>query len=391
MDEKHPPSSPICPGCRMHVDVDVVTLPPTPMTLNYVYKDRQKAQAAPAAPVILRQCKTCGLVYVAPNSAQAVYDERYENRQSFSDVFTEHLEHVAETLKILLPKPKVHVLEIGCGKGDFLELLARRYQWRGHGYDTSYAGPKISADGKLKFSREYLTHSSVQDTFDVLVCRHVIEHIETIGEFLEELWKTSRQAGVPLVMLETPRLEWIFEHNAIWDFFHEHRCYFGMNTLKQLCQAAGFDVLEHASTFGGQYQNLYLRPVDNVQAISHVYDHSLSITDFTTRASEHFRELAKSMDSYLRGEAWAIWGAGAKGVCWAGWLSHWGYPLRGRVVDRNPSKQEGFLPLTGLPIVAPTKRNLQDVELVFVMNPNYYSEIQSQLISLDLSPKIMTI
>ena len=361
------------------------------MTLNYIYKSRNEAINAQKAPLALCQCQTCGLVFAAPTSTQAIYDERYENRQSYSDVFKEHLNSIADKLKSKLPQPDVNVLEIGCGKGHFLELLAKRNHWQGQGYDTSYTGPNESADGKLRFSKSYLTSNSVKGKFDVLVCRHVIEHIESIGEFIFELAEISRKAETEFVLLETPRLEWIFEHHAIWDFFHEHRCYFGMSVLQQLCQAAGFEVIEHNATFGEQYQNLYLRTVEKPGNITWNYDSSLSLTNFITRALERFEKYTQSIDSFLQSDTWVIWGAGAKGVCWAGWLDHLEYPLQGKAIDMNPAKQGGFLPVTGLPIVAPTKQNLQNVELIFAMNPNYLQEIQKQLVSLDLSPKIMTL
>ncbi len=361
------------------------------MTLNYIYKSRDEAINAPKAKLVLCQCQTCGLVFAAPADTQAIYDERYENRQSYSNVFKGHLNHIADQLKTKLPQSDINVLEIGCGKGHFLELLAKRNHWQGQGYDTSYEGPNESADGKLKFSKSYLTSKSVKGKFDLLVCRHVIEHIDSIGEFIIELAEIARQTETKLVMLETPRLEWIFENQTIWDFFHEHRCYFGMSVLRQLCQAAGFEVVEHDATFGEQYQNLYLRTLEKPVDITWSYDPSLSLKNFIAEALEQFTSRVKGLESILQRDTWRIWGAGAKGVCWAGWLDHLKYPLWGKVIDMNPAKQGGFLPVTGLPIVAPTKQNLKNTELIFVINPNYLHEIQKQLISLDLSPKIMTL
>ena len=72
-----------------------------------------------------------------------------------------------------------------------------------------------------------------------------------------------------------------------------------------------------------------------------------------------------------------LWGAGAKGVTFAQLVDPDGIRLAG-VVDVNPKKQNRYMALTGLAVLAPDK--LPDrAGTVIVMNPNYLKEIAAWL------------
>ena len=101
------------------------------------------------------------------------------------------------------------VLEIGCGKGAFLALLAERGDNAGDGYDTTWEDDGRPHDRRLRFFDRRLTAREVSSPYDAVVCRHVIEHVPDVRGFLAELAAIVAAAGDPIVMLETPALEWI--------------------------------------------------------------------------------------------------------------------------------------------------------------------------------------
>jgi len=71
----------------------------------------------------------------------------------------------------------------------------------------------------------------------------------------------------------------------------------------------------------------------------------------------------------------AVWGAGAKGVTFA-FLVDPDASLLDHAIDVNPLKQGHFLPGTGLPVISPEASAMRKPRTVFVMNPNYLSEIR---------------
>jgi hypothetical protein len=94
------------------------------------------------------------------------------------------------------------IIEVGCGKGFFLEMLLGE-GWDVTGFDPTYEGynPKI-----LKHYFE----PSVGIQAKGLVLRHVLEHIQDPSSFLYQL-KTAN-GGNGKIYIEVPCFDWICEH-----------------------------------------------------------------------------------------------------------------------------------------------------------------------------------
>ncbi len=71
----------------------------------------------------------------------------------------------------------------------------------------------------------------------------------------------------------------------------------------------------------------------------------------------------------------AIWGAGAKGITFALLNDPEGQMFE-YAVDINPAKQGLHMAGTGLRVVSPTETAERKPSTIFVMNPNYLSEVE---------------
>lgn len=267
---------------------------------------------------------------------------------------------------------------MGCGKGDFLRLVCRKARSKGVGYDTSFEPGPEPGPGGLSFHREYLRADRVPGTFAAVICRHVVEHVPSIGTFLRELRGIGLAARARVVFLETPRWEWIVAHRAFWDVFHEHCNYFPERTLAHLCRLAGFRVLRQRAVFGGQYQTLELEPNPRrVPATRTVgVPPGTALGAFARDVSRHRSLLERSIRESAGGHPWGLWGAGAKGVAMVNQLPRTRPAL---VVDSNPAKQGGVIPGTRIPIVAPEDPRIARLSFLLVANPNYLAEIRRTL------------
>ena len=310
------------------------------------------------------------------------YDANYENSQDCSSAFARHVDRLVRHLVYERDVRGTQVLEVGCGKGAFLRrVVAEDSGNRGVGFDPSYVGPLSDLDGRVRFERRYFDESCTGIEADLVLSRHVIEHIPAPAVFLAATRKALTGSDRPRIFLETPCVEWILREGAVWDFFYEHCSYFTERSLTTAVELAGFAVTSLQKTFGGQY--LWLEaalatpatrePRDGAEEIS-----TLASQFATTEVAVCERLQRVVEDRVRRGRGMAIWGAGAKGVTLANIID----PDCQRIsciVDVNPRKQGCYLPGTGHVIVAPQALPQFDVAAAILMNPNYREEVRSLL------------
>ncbi len=326
--------------------------PQLPVFQNRMYDTAADARACPTADIRLKEDEATGLVYNdAFRPELVVYDEHYQNEQAVSPLFQRHLEAVAEIIGRRLGRERL--VEVGCGKGFFLEMLLERGLdvW---GFDPTYEGinPRVV--------RQFF-HPGMGLQYTGVVLRHVIEHIRDPYQFLVGLRDANGGSG--LVYLETPVFDWICDHRAWFDVFYEHVNYFRISDFHRMFGT----VLESGTLFGGQYLYVVadlatLRPPRMDPA-----DRVRFPTDFTRSL------MAQSVGS---GPA-AIWGGASKGVIFALLKARQGQPVR-TVLDLNPAKQRKYLPVTGLLVEAPEAglARLPKGATIYVMNSNYLDEIK---------------
>jgi hypothetical protein len=338
-----------------------------PVFQNKVYPTKEAAMAADFGIVELAQSKTSGFIFNrAFNTKLMNYDINYQNEQSNSQVFKDHLTFVMQLLKSFGIADK-KVVEIGCGKGVFFEMMLEE-GIDCIGFDPTYEGenPKII--------KEYFDQSCNNIHADVIVMRHTLEHIPNPFSFINEIAAANNYTG--MLFVEVPTFDWIKNKGAFWDIFYEHCNYFTENSLSSM-----FNDAKTGNFFGGQYIYLWadLSKLKN----------TIAKDDFIPQSAFTFKAI---IDSYVEllgsGQTFAIWGAGAKGSTFLNLLD----PERKYVqyvVDINPAKQGKHIACTGHPIYAPKKLQEQAVDAVIVMNENYIAEIKS--IINDLNIKIYTL
>ena len=377
-----------CPGCGGRGLAFGYELVNQPAIQNYRFPTPAAAMATVRADVRLAQCDVCGLVFNRTFRADAVpYDGNYDNQQTCSPAFMRYLEERAVDL---LDRSRVRggaVLEIGCGKGDFLRLLCRLAGARGVGYDTTYEGP-VATESDVVFHQSYLAAAQMSQAFDVVICRHVIEHVPQPGVFLRELKDIAAAAGNPVVVLETPRFEWIVQGGCFWDVFHEHCNYFSEPTLAYLCRRSGLQVMLQKPVFEGQYQWLELQTQSGPAASPPGVPGVARLADFAAAAQQLRREWAARVAEATVGGPWAIWGAGAKGVTLANQIPG---PRPSLLIDSNPAKQGGVVPGTDIRIVGPEDPGVLDMSAILIMNPVYAAEITSALRKIGFVHRILVL
>ncbi len=324
-----------------------------PIFQNRMYDTESEAKACPKGDIRLVEDQSSGLVYnTAFRPELMVYDASYQNEQALSPSFQKHLELVSRIIDRCMGRKSI--VEVGCGKGFFLEMLSAK------GFDI--AGFDPTYEGKNPRVMKHYFAPEVGIRAKGLILRHVLEHIQNPFEFLSQLKEANGGSG--RIYIEVPRFDWICEHRAWFDIFYEHANYFRISDFYRMFGT----VVESGSFFGDQYLFIVAELATLKEPKRNVKDCVIFPQDFTDKIVRRAR--------LGLGPA-AIWGAASKGVIFA--------LLKGRagerittVIDINPAKQGKYLPATGLLVRSPSEvlATLPKRSTIYIMNSNYAEEIK---------------
>jgi hypothetical protein len=305
------------------------------------------------------------------DSSIIVYDQGYQNSQGYSQFFRNHLAKVISILKEHSSEG-AHLVEVGCGKGEFLDLIAIDGYFFPRGYDATYEGCSTFIE------KRYLNEDDRVDA-DIVVLRHVLEHIQRPHEFLKLLKSVF---GSKKVYIEVPRFEWILEKSAFFDITYEHVNYF---TEKSLASLFGGKTYAAGKIFNDQYQYVVANLADFSDDFSEHYQNTKNWIplDFDQLFPLIEQKITSIENSSCIDSKVFLWGGATKGCLF---LHHCQRLLRLQgqvklVVDINPGKWGKYMPGSMIPIAGPEKffETANEDDLLVIANPNYRDEIITQV------------
>lgn len=320
----------------------------------------------------LRRNRRNDLIENASFDAQRIqYDTDYQNNQSLSASFEAHMRKVLHILKARYPQGS-KLVEVGCGKGDFLEMLQADGSFKVSGYDGAYEG------NNPVIEKRFLSASDRLDA-DLVVLRHVLEHIKRPHQFLRLLSGIFRSADI---YIEVPDFGWIEKNQAFFDITYEHVNYFTPLSLSNLFRT----VKDQGLLFGDQYQFVIAAFEDaNLDEYERAYEaeQDWQSLDFAA-LFPGFQVAISDLEASSTDRSVYIWGAATKGVMFCHHLQRLRPTAFARIqaaIDINPMKANRYMPSVHLPIldVDTFCDQASGNELVVIMNPNYRDEIVAEL------------
>ncbi len=381
----------VCPVCRAADLGAFLRRPAVPVHQNLVFDTPAAARGFDVGDLALVCCGACGFIFNGTFDRNLMrYGPDYDNLQTGSAAFSAHLDRIVAQLVDERGVRQCRIVEVGCGTGAFLRKLVVADAGNvGIGFDPSYGGPEADLGGRLRFERRFYGPATSHVPADVVVCRHVIEHVPDPVAMLRAVRQALAASPRARVFFETPSVEWILRHQVVWDFFYEHCSYFSAASLTTAFEVAGFHVDRVDHLFGGQYLWLEASLADPPRAPACQPGDMPALATAFAAAEQTLREVwQKRLASLRQAGKVAIWGAGAKGVTLACLIDPEGTRID-CVVDINPGKQGRYLPGTGHPIVAPEDLAARGIATAILMNPNYRDEIAALVASLHLSLELV--
>jgi SAM-dependent methyltransferase len=368
---------------------------------------REEALAFPRGDIELGFCRACGFIgNVKFDPGLNRYSAAYEETQAYSPRFLRFLDEVwEEQIARFGLGPGMTALEIGCGKGEFLVGLCEKSGCGGIGVDPSYRPERTrsSAADRMTFIRDLYGPKYAYLQADYVCCRHTLEHIAPVREFVRLVRETSGDRRHVNVFFELPDMERVLEQGAFWDIYYEHCTYFTRGSLARLFRAAAFDVRRLYQAYDDQYLMLEAQPAAGpTDALLPQEDDLATIASLVARFERQVRERLQSLSETIaqhraRGSRLAIWGSGSKCVSLISSLSDalglsLGLgPELVAVVDINPHKHGKFLAGSGLEVVSPDALRALRPDVVLVMNSIYTEEIRRDLAARSLHPELIAL
>lgn len=305
-----------------------MSVPNAPLSCATLFKTNTDALNGRYCDLDIVLCESCSHIYNDAFDAGSpdLYKGDYHSSVVASPQARLDQKHIASLLNDSVILKGKTVLEIGCGDGFFMSEL-QSFGANLIGYETS-ATFELTANRQgllvynsyFDFEAEKDSHSSV----DVVVMRHVLEHMEDPKQVLESFLSGIFRSPRPkYLFIEVPNAETILSGDLYFDFYNDHIQYFSTIYLVYLLRLVGWEPIERFGS-GTEFIRILCVPADDLDAedlIDNKLDRSSveeirsMAMDFKRNYSDWELNLKSLLDTVMQtGATLAVWGAGARGI-----------------------------------------------------------------------------
>ncbi len=201
----------------------------------------------------LVKCQNCGLVFMEQIPTVEELNKHYEKYSYTSEGYLSPL--TIKSYQALLDEFEAYrknnkILDVGCGRGWFLEEAKKR-GWDVYGTEYSQTAVAVCQKKAIKMKEGQLNPDDfTEGEFDVITSFEVLEHINNPNEDVENIYKLLRKGG--LFYCTTPNFNSLNRYYLKEDYnvivYPEHLTYYTRNTLNRLAKQNQFQPIKFLST-----------------------------------------------------------------------------------------------------------------------------------------------
>ncbi|KPJ55322.1 hypothetical protein AMJ47_00405 [Parcubacteria bacterium DG_72] len=298
---------------------------------------------------------------------KTIYKELYDSwtPTNLSSSQKEYNESLFDWLRKLIPKGSV--LEIGCYDGSFLNLF-KEDGWTCKGVEPS-VGAKIAKEkhGLDVIDGFFKAGQFEKNKFDLVIVKHVIEHVSNPLEFSKEAADLVKEGG--FLYIEVPN-SYVSLHDMYFPEFHvDHLSYFTIPSIEKLLQRiGGFEIIKLESTWAYMkfpFIHILAKKTgkNNIETSCCLLDHSIkkSIVKFKQYHNIYLKNLKNIAQNSKKT---AIWGTGSCGIQFA--IDGEFEKDKTIVIDPNLANKGKYLTVTGHLVHNPAVLKEKQVESLLV-------------------------
>ncbi|MBI4807406.1 MAG: class I SAM-dependent methyltransferase [Nitrosomonadales bacterium] len=386
-----------CRHCQTELTLPLVDLGSSPPSNAYLTKHTLHAPEK-YFPLRVLVCTQCWLVQTEDFAqADELFSADYAYFSSFSTTWLKHAEkYVADMTSRFSLDASSHIVEVAANDGYLLQYAkARGIPCLGIEPTTSTANAARAKGIEIveEFFGVKLAEQLVAQgkQADLTAANNVLAHVPDINDFVGGFAALLKPAGV--ATFEFPHLLNLIEQNQFDTIYHEHYSYLSLTAVQTIFMANGLTVfdVEELPTHGGSLR-VYAQRKDsgkreaspNVakllqREVAAGMNGKAFYAGFQAKANKVKNDLTGFLiEAQRAGKKVAGYGAAAKGNTL---LNYAGVrpDLLSYVVDRNPAKQDKFLPGCRIPIVAEEHLKQDRPDYVVILPWNLREEVAEQL------------
>lgn len=386
-----------CRHCGTELRLPFLDLGSAPPSNAYLSEARVRALEV-WYPLRLMVCESCWLVQTEDYAGrEALFTGDYAYFSSFS---TSWLAHAKQYVHAMIERFGLNatsrVVEVAANDGYLLQfVMAANIPCYGiePTTGTAVAARAMGIEIVERFFGMALADELVNTgrPADLITANNVLAHVPDINDFVAGITRLLNPHGV--ATFEFPHLLRMVQENQFDTAYHEHYSYLSLAAVEKIFACNGLNVfdVDELPTHGGSLR-IFAQRNDSSKHVTSPAVAALrkkeSDAGMTTTAfyrgfqakAENVKNdlLAFLIDAKRRGQKVAAYGAAAKGntlLNFAGLR----LDLLPYVVDKNPAKQNQFMPGSRIPIVDEAHLKTHKPDLILILPWNLRQEVMTQL------------
>jgi len=386
-----------CRHCHTELTLPLIDLGAAPPSNAYLTKQTLHAPEK-YFPLRVLVCTECWLAQTEDYAgADELFSADYAYFSSYSTTWLNHAEqYVADMVARLGLNANSHIVEVAANDGYLLQYAkARGIPCLGIEPTTSTADAArakgidiVEEFFSVKLAEQLVAQGKQAD---LTAANNVLAHVPSINDFVSGFAVLLKPAGV--ATFEFPHLLRLVSENQFDTIYHEHYSYLSLTAVKRIFERNGLSVfdVEELPTHGGSLRVYAQRKASGKRQVSKSVAALLrgEIEAGMTTQAFYAGFQAKAdrvkndflfflIETKRTGGSLAGYGAAAKGntlLNYAGVRAD----LLPYVADRNPAKQDKFLPGSRIPIVAEDYLKQSRPGYVVILPWNLREEVIGQL------------